>query len=126
MYGHTRGKTAMLGIEATTNQACAVLHDIKSDMVLPEYLWLYMQSQYSRIRMLAVGSAQPNLNAQMIKNYPLVLPPLSSLDEKDITQERIVEKIKIANKKIDQCSNKIEQLKKQARLNFEEAVFSET
>lgn len=125
MYGHTRGKTAMLGIAATTNQACAVLHNIKTNAVLPEYLWLYMQSQYSRIRTLAVGSAQPNLNAQTIKSYPLVLPPVSSPNLNDITQESIVRKINAINTKINQCTAKISKLKMQARLNFEEAVFGE-
>lgn len=126
MYGHTRGKTALLGIPATTNQACAVLHDLKTSSILPEYLWLYMQSQFERIRTLAVGSAQPNLNAQMIKSYPLILPPISSKNPCDITQENIVKKVNKINEEIRECTAKIEKLKKQARLNFEEAVFGET
>lgn len=125
MYGHTRGKTAMLGISAATNQACAVLHDLKISSILPEYLWLYMQSQFERIRTLAVGSAQPNLNAQMIKGYPLILPPISSTNLDDITQESIVKKVNEINEEIRECTAKIEKLKVQARLNFEEAVFGE-
>lgn len=125
MYGHTRGKTAMLGISATTNQACAVLHDLKTSNILPEYLWLYMQSQFERIRTLAVGSAQPNLNAQMIKSYPLVLPPISSTNPHDITQESIVKKVKKINEEIQNCIAKIGELKTQARLTFEEDFFGE-
>lgn len=125
MYGHTRGKTAMLGIPATTNQACAVLHDFKTSSILPEYLWLYMQSQFERIRTLAVGSAQPNLNAQMIKCYPLVLPPISSTNSDDITQESIVKKVNKIDEEIKECTAKIEDLKVQARWNFEGDVFCE-
>ncbi|WP_196428530.1 restriction endonuclease subunit S [Neisseria polysaccharea] len=78
MYGQglTRGRTAKLGIDATTNQACAVLSEIKSDEILTDYLWVYLMNEYDRLRALASGNNQPNLNGDMIKNYPVVIPDL--------------------------------------------------
>lgn len=77
MYGQgaTRGRTAKLGIEAATNQACCVLHGFSPE-VEPDYLWCYLMVEYDRLRALASGNNQPNLNAEMIAGYPLPLPGL--------------------------------------------------
>lgn len=78
MYGQgaTRGRTAKLGINATTNQACAVLfnfdHRIETD-----FLWYFLMSQYDNMRALASGNNQPNLNADMIANLRIPVPPLA-------------------------------------------------
>lgn len=110
MYGQgkTRGRTAKLGVEATTNQACAVLYEIKNSMVLTDYLWVYLQNEYDRLRELASGNSQPNLNAEMIKNYPVVIPPLS-------------EQKKIINRVFD-TQQKIKDLKFQSNKNQQEAL----
>ena len=123
MYGQTRGQTAKLAIEAATNQACAVLHHIDNDIVLTDYLWFYLQGQYQRIRKLAVGSAQPNLNAQMIKDYPVVLPPLSSDKEDSITQKSIIATIKKEKESIGKIDQTVELLFRQARVDFDGAVY---
>ena len=62
MYGQgkTRGRTAKLGVDATTNQACAVLHNIDNSKVLTDYLWIYLMNEYDRLRELASGNNQPN------------------------------------------------------------------
>ena len=125
MYGQTRGQTAKLMINAATNQACAVLHSINGNKVLTDYLWLYMQGQYHRIRKLAVGSAQPNLNAQMIKDYPVVLPPIYSSYPGEISQELIVSKIKAELQTIESKNKEIASLRQEAKREFEEAVFGE-
>lgn len=79
MYGQgaTRGRTAKLGIEAATNQACCVLHDF-SPRIWPDFLWFYLMGEYERLRAMASGNNQPNLNAEMIANYEVPLPPLST------------------------------------------------
>lgn len=78
MYGQgaTRGRTAKLGIDASTNQACAVLFNIKNDILLTDYVWVYLMNEYERLRSLASGNNQPNLNAGMIFNYTIQIPPL--------------------------------------------------
>ncbi|MBD1569785.1 restriction endonuclease subunit S [Aliivibrio sp. S10_S31] len=77
MYGQgkTRGQVAKLGIEASTNQACAALllnkeHDV-------EYYYQYLMSQYDNIRELANSGGQQNLSAGIIKDISVPVPPLS-------------------------------------------------
>ena len=83
MYGQgdTRGRTAKLGIDATTNQACAVLHNINNSIVFTDYLWYYLQWRYDDLRSLASGNNQPNLNAGKINNYDVVVPPMDIQNE---------------------------------------------
>jgi len=94
MYGQgsTRGRTAKLGIEACTNQACAVLYEKKIE-VETDFVWFYMQSQYEKLRSISHGSVRPNLNANDIANYEIPLPPLSE-------QKKIVDKIRAIEAKI--------------------------
>ena len=75
MYGQgkTRGMTAILGIPASTNQACACI--LPCEKVKPKYLWQYMIMSYDRLRNLAQGGNQPNLNGNMIKNFTVLVPP---------------------------------------------------
>jgi len=77
MYGQgaTRGRTAKLGIEAATNQACCVLYKIDPRVDI-DYLWFFLISEYDELRKLASGNNQPNLNSEMIANYEIPLPPL--------------------------------------------------
>ena len=76
MYGQgkTRGMTAYLGIEASTNQACACI--LPSEEINQKYLWYYFILSYDKLRDLAKGGNQPNLNGNMIKNFPVLMPPI--------------------------------------------------
>ena len=127
MYGQglTRGRTAKLGIDATTNQACLVLYNIDTDKVLPDYLWYYLQGEYHRLRALAYGNNQPNLNAGIINNYPIVLPPIKSDNPLEITQTAIVKEIVKRKEQIKTLKIKANELKEEAQRLFEEAVFGE-
>jgi type I restriction enzyme S subunit len=81
MYGQgkTRGKVGMLGIDATTNQACAVLR--KSDKIDFEYLFNLLKLLYEDLRRLGRGGNQPNLNAGMLKSYSVIYPPITLQNE---------------------------------------------
>lgn len=127
MYGQglTRGRTAKLGINATTNQACLVLYNIDTDKVLPDYLWYYLQGEYHRLRALAYGNNQPNLNAGIINNYPIVIPPVTSKDPSEVTQRAIVNEIAKRKNQIKALRTKADKLKAEAQKMFEEAVFGE-
>lgn len=74
MYGEgkTRGTAAELGIDATTNQACAsiTLHD--SD--LRAWVRLILDANYTGLRRLGAGGVQPNLNLSLIKAIEVPLP----------------------------------------------------
>ncbi len=118
MYGQgeTRGRTAKLGIDATTNQACAVLFDIDNSIILTDYLWYYIQGMYSDLRSLASGNNQPNLNAEIIKNYDIVIPPID-------VQGAIVKHINGQKLQIKQLKQQAETLRKAALTEFEKEIF---
>lgn len=75
MYGQgkTRGMTGYLAVEAATNQACACI--LPSSKINQKYLWYYMIMSYEKLRSLAKGGNQPNLNGAMIKSFLVLMPP---------------------------------------------------
>lgn len=76
MYGQgkTRGMTGKLGIEATTNQACAaILPNSEENM---DFVWYQLKLSYEDLRSLGRGGSQPNLNTNLIKSYELIFPPM--------------------------------------------------
>lgn len=77
MYGQgkTRGRVGKLGIEATTNQACAVIMP-KNKRVHPDFLFNFLDQSYETLRNLGRGGNQPNLNSKIIKEFQIPLPPL--------------------------------------------------
>ena len=81
MYGQgkTRGMTGFLGIEACTNQACACL--LPTSNIDMRYLWHFLILSYEELRGLAQGGNQPNLNAGMIKDFPILVPPMEKQRE---------------------------------------------
>jgi type I restriction enzyme S subunit len=76
MYGQgkTRGRTAKLGIQATTNQACAAI--LPSDKYESNFLWTFLRLSYDTLRNLGRGGNQPNLNLSMIKDFKVYFPPI--------------------------------------------------
>lgn len=98
MYGQgaTRGRTAKLGIDAATNQACAVLTNFDK-RINQDYLWVYLMSEYNELRLMASGNNQPNLNAEMIANYDVPLPSLKI--QEDIVSDFMNARAEIARQK---------------------------
>lgn len=118
MYGQgeTRGRTAKLGIDAATNQACAVLYGINNSIVLTDYLWYYLQFRYDDIRSMASGNNQPNLNAEKIKNYDIVVPPISK-------QMQLIDYVKSLKDKQEQLKALSTELISTAYKEFEQRIF---
>lgn len=81
MYGQrkTRGMTAYLNVEASTNQACACI--LPSEKINSVFLWKYLEFSYVKLRSLAKGAGQPNLNVNMIKEFSVLVPPLNLQEE---------------------------------------------
>ena len=119
MYGQgdTRGRTAKLAIDATTNQACAVLHDINNQIVSTNYLWYYLQNRYQDLRSMASGNNQPNLNAGKIKDYDVVVPPLA-------IQNEIVDYISALRAEQKNLRQQASDLRTQAAQQFEQTIFN--
>ncbi|MCA3253155.1 MAG: restriction endonuclease subunit S [Rubrivivax sp.] len=100
MYGQgkTRGQVAKLGIEASTNQACAAIllkagHD-------PDFYFQYFTFQYDAIRELGNAGTQQNLSGGILKGVGVPVPPideqrrvaqvLGAWDEAIIKAERLL------------------------------------
>lgn len=84
MYGQgkTRGQVAKLGIEASTNQACAaiVLHPGYE----VDYYYQFLISQYENIREMANSGGQENLSGGIVKSIQVPVPPYP--EQKKIAQ----------------------------------------
>jgi type I restriction enzyme S subunit len=76
MYGQgvTRGKVAILGIDAACNQACAAINPT-DDAIATRYLYHFLASRYDAIRELAHGGQQQNLNLDIVRDIPIAYPP---------------------------------------------------
>jgi type I restriction enzyme, S subunit len=76
MYGEgkTRGKVAVLGIEAATNQALAAISVHSHGPAERSFVLWYLRSQYLELREQAAGGVQPNLNLSIIKRTCIDLP----------------------------------------------------
>ena len=98
MYGQgkTRGMTAYLGIEASTNQACACI--LPSEKIDSMYMWKYFELSYDKLRSLAQGAGQPNLNGNMIKNFQVLVPPIE-LQNEYVSFVNQIDKSKVAVQK---------------------------
>lgn len=118
MYGATAGRTAKLGIEASTNQACAILHNFDLNKININFIWFYLMTQLENFKLLTSGSAQPNLNADKIKNYQIPIPPIEM-------QNKIANHIEILKNEIKILNEQSEQNNKLALKNFEKEVFNE-
>ena len=116
MYGATIGKTAKLGVDATTNQACAVLSYIDNNLIQTDYLWIYLQSQTNNLKKMAYGGAQPNINANIISNYLIPIPPIS-------LQNSIVAHINRQKERIKLLKRQADDLRKGALVEFEKEIF---
>lgn len=86
MYGEgkTRGTAAELHFEAATNQACAAVQ--LHDPALRSWVRLVLDANYSKLRRLAAGGVQPNLNLSIIKAIEIPIP--SSLVRAELLQLR--------------------------------------
>jgi len=92
MYGQgiTRGKVAILGIDATTNQACAAIK--LRDGIDIHFVFQNLMNRYEEIRDLSNEGGQKNLSAGIIKDISISYPSkpeqtkiasfLSAVDEK--------------------------------------------
>ena len=118
MYGATAGKVAINKIPVTTNQACC---NLIIDTKKAEYRFIYYNilSRFSSIANMAVGGAQQNLNAGMIKDLSISLPSIQTQTEIAEILSSIDDKIEI-NNKINQELEKLAQLLfKQWFIDFE-------
>jgi type I restriction enzyme S subunit len=76
MYGATIGKVSILGIDTTTNQACAVGQPI-AGVTDSSFLYYLLRNEKNAFIAKGKGGAQPNISQTLIKEHPVALPPLA-------------------------------------------------
>jgi len=108
MYGQgkTRGKVSLLGIEATTNQACAAI--LVNEKLSSLYLFQNLGGRYEEIRGLSNEGGQQNLSGDIIKKIKIRFPSLPE-------QQKIASFLCAVDEKIQQLTRKkelLEQYKK--------------
>ncbi|HBR1952918.1 TPA: restriction endonuclease subunit S [Klebsiella quasipneumoniae subsp. quasipneumoniae] len=102
MYGATIGKTSILGIDATTNQACAVGSPIEG-ITSSIFLYYFLLNEKNAFIKKGKGGAQPNISQAVIKEHPLSLPPYAE-------QKIIAEKLDTLLAQVDNAKARLEQI----------------
>lgn len=93
MYGATAARTAIAKIPLTTNQACCNLI-IDQDKADYRYVYYWLCYKNDQLAALANGGAQQNLNAGLIKDFPIALPNYK-------TQEKIADLLAMFDEKVE-------------------------
>jgi type I restriction enzyme S subunit len=105
--GLTRGRSALLGIDCTTNQSIVGIIPNES-LINNIYLWYYLQNQYWKLRSISQGSNQAGLNLELLNSYSVLAPPLP--EQAKIAS--ILSKVDELIQKTDQVIEQTQRLKK--------------
>ncbi|WP_151995620.1 restriction endonuclease subunit S [Buttiauxella massiliensis] len=115
MYGATIGRTSILGIDATTNQACAVGTPIEG-ITTSLFLYYFLLDQKDSFIAKGKGGAQPNISQAVIKEHVVFLPS-------EAEQEIIVENLDSLLAQVDNIKTRLDQIP-QILKRFRQAVLS--
>ena len=105
--GPTRGRVAMLGIDAAVNQACLAF--LPDDRLSPKYLFWLLTGNYDRIRGLSNAGTQANLNSTIVRNMLIAVPRKDGRGVRD-EQGAIVDRLECLERRIhteEQYRNKV-------------------
>ena len=105
MYGQgkTRGQVALLGVEATTNQACAAI--LPKEGVNSYFVFLNLAGRYEEFRKLSNSGGQENLSQGLIRDFSFAYP----VDEKE--QQLIADCLTSLDSLITAAAQELETLK---------------
>jgi len=107
--GKTRGKAAVLRIEATINQHIAFIMP-RTNVASANYLRLALDGAYIQLRSISddSGSTKGALTCADLRHFRLALPPLS---EQEVILEAVEGKTQIASDAIDRAKREIDLLR---------------
>jgi type I restriction enzyme S subunit len=104
MYGATIGKASILGINATTNQACGVGNPIYG-VTFSQFLYYFLLNQKDNFIAKGKGGAQPNISQTLIKEHEIALPPIAE-------QKIIAEKLDTLLAQVDTTKARLDRIPK--------------
>ena len=113
MYGATIGKLSIWGIDASTNQACAVAQPY-TEVLINEFLYYFLLSEKHRLIEAGKGGAQSNISQRILKRWPICIPSLAE-------QRRIVSKIEELFSELDKGVESLEKAREQLKV-YRQAV----
>lgn len=113
LYGATVGKTGILSIEASTNQAvCAILPAFPNtfDSKFLQYCLILLRE---KLIAQSSGGAQSNIYLYVLKNFKIPLPPLE--EQKKISEilskwDRVIDLKKAKKEKLERMKKKVMEL----------------
>ena len=110
LYGATVGKTAILSINAATNQAvCAVFPDKR---LIPHFLMYQFIARRDELLRERYGGAQPNISQTIVRAFQTIIPPLPE-------QQRIIAVLKAIQDEIAAQEDMIRELHEFKRSTME-------
>jgi type I restriction enzyme S subunit len=118
MYGQgkTRGKVAILGFKATTNQACAAI--ILDNSIADNWFVFHnLFGRYDEIRDLSNAGGQENLSGGLIKSIKISLPTL-------VEQTKIANFLTAIDDRITQLTQKVDGLEQYKKAVMQQ-IFSQ-
>lgn len=112
LYGATIGKLAILGLDASTNQAICGIYG--NNLCELRYVYYFFFLKRQKIIEMSVGGAQPNISQQIIRSIHIPLPPIAE-------QGRIVAKIEELFSNLDNGIKNLENARDQLKI-YRQAV----
>ena len=112
MYGMgvTRGRAAILGVKAATNQAVCVLQP--QEYLNNRYLFYFFMCNYWSVREQAVGGNQLNLSATIIGKLNIDIPPVSEQMEIVRVLYNLISKEQRAKETAERVIEQVDTMKK--------------
>lgn len=112
MYGMgvTRGRAAILGVKAATNQAVCVLQP--QEYLNNRYLFYFFMCNYWSVREQAVGGNQLNLSATIIGKLNIDIPSMSEQLEIVRVLDNLISKEQVAKEIAEAVIEQIDTMKK--------------
>ncbi len=105
----TRGQSAILRINAATNQnVCGIV--INHGLINEKYLHYYFLSRYEESRTFAAGGNQPALNGAKIGKFLINLPPLAEQNAIVERVDRLLESVNALEQQVKERKSYAEQL----------------
>ncbi len=108
MYGATVGKISILGVDAATNQACAVAQ-VDTSCISNEFLYYFLLSIRGELVKVGKGGAQPNISQGILKGWNILVPPTNE-------QYRIVAKIEEIFSELDKGAEYLKTVQEQLKV----------
>jgi len=115
MYGATIGKSSILKVEASSNQACCAI--LPNESYSSEFIYYSLAFNKRGLISRGVGGAQPNISQGIIKSYKIPLPPLPE-------QKKIASILSTVDEAIQNVKAQIERTK-ELKKGLMQRLFSE-